>query len=245
MLPNISTSLYILKTICTLVRREGNTMEILKNQSLKLNNVLAVRFNDNYENIQLHTEDLMNYAQHHNAEVVGIPVSTVYDVGNEEDNTIGMEIFLPINKEVPNKEDESISFINNIIFDNCLKLSHIGDISNLQNTYNKLDSYIEENNLVAVSNVINVSNENKEMDVYVSVVTQEVFNMNKDLSDAGLTELSEEKLQSIDGGRVKTESVRRQAVRGGVGAAGGKAGWKAGAIAGAKIGSIAGPKGAL
>ena len=230
-------------------------MQILKNQDLKLSNILATRFEDDYEKAESYTKKLLAYAEAQGANVMGMPISTTFEADSDNERVIGMELFVPIDKAVPSDEGNGIAFLEELEFGSCLKLSHSGSLETINETYEQLSQYIVDNQLVQVSNpfhfvVQDPTSDTMSIDVYVSAITQAEFDM-KDAVDAnGMLELTDEALLTVDGGRPRRPiSQYRGLPRGAisrreglimVNTLGGAAG---GAIGGARAGAKWGPKG--
>lgn len=225
-------------------------MEILKNQELRLTNILATRFEDHHEKAQSYTEKLVAHAEAQGAEVVGVPITTLYEVESDDENVVGMEVFLPISQTIASDDANDMTYLEELSFDNCLKLAHEGEPETIENTYAVLAKYIEENRLVPVSNIFNVArldeaHELLGLDVYISAVTQADFEMQQAIANSsGATrELSEEELFAVDGGRNLINRVGNAAWGGVRGAA---VGAVSGAWTGGRIGKkVGGPVGAV
>ncbi|MCL1995869.1 MAG: GyrI-like domain-containing protein [Defluviitaleaceae bacterium] len=150
-------------------------MSILTNQVLEIENLLTIRFKDKQENIQKNIAKLAQYAMEQKVERKGNAISTTYEV-DPGTGEMDMEVYFPIDRAIPGYDN--IVFKEKLYLYNCLVIKHKGSPEKVQETYDKLNKYIEENRLLSISSGYNVTINDVtsideidkfEVDVYISV----------------------------------------------------------------------------
>ena len=118
---------------------------------------------------------MVEYAKKHGATRVGLPITTTYSA-NLETQEIDIEYYFPIDRVI--SSERSVIFKPKLCLYNCIKISHKGHPNKIEKAYNKINKYITDNALIAISSAFNVTVkdvtdindiEQFEADVYVSI----------------------------------------------------------------------------
>lgn len=152
-----------------------NEPEILENQDLDIKNLLSIRYQGPQEGVQAHMAKAESFAKEHNLKLRGVPISANYGI-HPDTKDIAMEVYYPIDRQFTS-DDPDITFKPRLYLHNCLRITHIGDPKNLQETNNYLNNYIKDKKLAPISVGFSVSGmnvnpqdlENFEMDIYISI----------------------------------------------------------------------------
>ena len=131
-------------------------MKILVNQTLEMENVLSLK--GKLTQLELNTAMqkigvlLIEKDVNKNGNIASTTISIEVVDGEQ---VMDIEILVPLDKEIDLPKE--YTFKKKILITNALKISHIGDPSLMQNTVNKLNLYMLDNNLVPITSGYNVT----------------------------------------------------------------------------------------
>ena len=153
----------------------ANTPDILPNQNLDIKNLMSIRYKGPQADAQAHLAKAADFARENNLKLRGVPISANYGL-NPETQEVAMEVYYPIDREFTSN-DPDIVFKPRLYLHNCVRVTHVGDPANLQETHTALNQYLVENKLVPISVGFSVSSMDGrpadinefEMDIYISV----------------------------------------------------------------------------
>ena len=153
----------------------ANTPEILPNQNLDIKNLMSIRYKGPQTDAQAHLSKAADFARENNLKLRGVPISANYGL-NPETQEVAMEVYYPIDREFTSN-DPDIVFKPRLYLHNCVRVTHVGDPANLQETHTALNKYLVDNKLVPISVGFSVSSmdgrpadiNDFEMDIYISV----------------------------------------------------------------------------
>jgi len=148
-------------------------MTIETNKRLEITNLISFRKQSAPMELQGYMERLLAYIAAQGAEKIGGGMSATYAM---EADTIDMEVYIPINKEIPSTNE--FTYKPRLYLENCIMAKHKGHPQFLEQTIQGLNDYIVSNNLTPISAGFNVTvNEVHdpkdadlfEVDVYISI----------------------------------------------------------------------------
>jgi effector-binding domain-containing protein len=129
---------------------------ILENQELMLNNLISLRKKMTQQEMTQELQKIGQIIKENNATKCGPIITSTFAI---EQGYMGqvmdIEILIPVDKEL--SLGNSLNFKKQFCLINALKISHIGNPSLLQNTYNELNKYINDNNLQTITSAYAVT----------------------------------------------------------------------------------------
>ena len=149
--------------------------DILPNQNLDIKNLMSIRYKGPQEGAQAHLAKAAEFAREKGLKLRGVPISANYGA-HPETKEVAMEVYYPIDREFTS-DDADITFKPRLYLHNCVRVTHVGDPANLQETHTHLNQYLVDNKLVPISVGFSVSSMDGrpadinefEMDIYISV----------------------------------------------------------------------------
>ncbi|WP_139903609.1 AraC family transcriptional regulator [Clostridium thermarum] len=129
---------------------------ILEKQELIFQNVISLRKKMAQHEVMSELEKLNKFIKERGAEKIAPVITTTFGVENSGFlQTIDIEILIPINKEIAT--DNEYKLKKDFYLTNALKVTHIGNLSMLQNTYNTLNRYIREKGMQPITSVYSIT----------------------------------------------------------------------------------------
>jgi len=129
---------------------------IKANKDLKLNNLLSLRKKIKQNEVEKEMRKIGVYLQKNNFKKSGPLLTSTFSVENiEGEHFLDMEILVPIDKEVELSGDYKFKKIFQLV--NAVYARHEGSPNLLQETYNEIMRYIQNNNLQQITSAYNVN----------------------------------------------------------------------------------------
>lgn len=152
-------------------------MEIRENQTLEMMNVLSYRGKMTQQELAAKSQEIERILKESGAKKAAPVVTTTYAV---EQGTMGpvmdVELLLPLDREI--RVPEGYIWKPHFLLTNALRLHHVGHPSQLQNSINELNTYIQMHCLIPITTGYNVTLkeaktplelDKMEVDVYVGI----------------------------------------------------------------------------
>lgn len=157
---------------------KGEKMSNIKSgQELRLKNVLKIRREMSQLEIREELNQIEKKISDSGNERNGATITTVYGSRTIKGNTVlDIEILVPLNG--PIECLDSYEVLDDFIIHNALHLKHIGNPNMIQSKVNKLNQYINDNNLQATTPLYSINTkgmntvnsiEEMEVDMYIGV----------------------------------------------------------------------------
>lgn len=157
--------------------RKESSMDIQEHITLKMINVLSYRAKMTQLELSKKSQEIEKLLQETGAQKKAPIVTTTYSVMSGVNGSVmDVEILVPLDRQI--SVPEGFVWKPEFLLTNALKVKHIGNPSNLQNTINTLNSYITEHKLTPISTGYNVTVkeaktpldiEQMEVDIYVGI----------------------------------------------------------------------------
>lgn len=128
---------------------------ILENQELRLNNLISLRKKMTQQDMSSEMANLKQYIKDAGATIVGSIITSTFNVVQSVIPIMDIEILIPVDKQIA--ETAYYKFKNEFILTNAIKIIHNGSPNGLQNTFNEINSYIQQNNLQPMTSAYNVT----------------------------------------------------------------------------------------
>ncbi|MGN0606778.1 MAG: AraC family transcriptional regulator [Oscillospiraceae bacterium] len=152
-------------------------MEIQTNQTYEMKNVISYRAKMTQQEVNDVMNNLGTFIQNNGLIQSGCVTTTTFSVENADvSQLMDIEILCPVDKvcEVP----QGFKFKPEFRLSNAAKITHKGNPANMQESVNKLISYLNQNKLTPVTSLYNVTVnepktpmdiENMVVDMYIGV----------------------------------------------------------------------------
>lgn len=151
-------------------------LDIENNKSLKIENSISVRRKMTQEEAQLEITKILQYLESNQIQQNGPMIYTTHNVervGGEE--ILDMEFIVPVDRKIDVPDDYQFKPIFHLV--NAIYKRHVGHPERLQDTYDELLNYLQENQLQQITSGYNVSVNDDEValgeppiiDVYIGV----------------------------------------------------------------------------
>lgn len=124
-------------------------------KEIKLENVLSLRKKMTQEEINSEMMKIGKFLQDNGAKKAGSVVTATFAIETlNGQSVLDMEILIPLDKEIAVSGEYTFKPVFHIV--NALYARHEGNPSTLQNTYNEMLAYINQNNLQQITAGYNV-----------------------------------------------------------------------------------------
>lgn len=152
-------------------------MEIKEHQTLEMENVLSFRAQMTQQELAAKSQEIERILTESGAKKAAPVVTTTYAVEQEPMGLVmDVELLLPLDRKI--SVPEGYVWKPYFLLTNAVKLHHMGHPSQLQNSINELNAYIQEHRLVPITSGYNVTVkeaktllelDTMEVDVYVGI----------------------------------------------------------------------------
>lgn len=128
---------------------------ILEKQELKFTNLISLRKNMTQQDMPLEIVKLKQYLKASGATQIGPTINSTFSVIQAVIPTMDIEILIPIDKVI--EQSEEFNFKKEFVLTNAIKVIHKGNPMMIQNTFNEINVYIQQNNLQPITSAYNVA----------------------------------------------------------------------------------------
>ncbi len=152
-------------------------MEILDNQTLKIENALSFRGQVTQQELAEKTKEIEKFLENTGVQKAGPTVSTTFSIQpGTVPPVMDVEILIPLQEEIT--PDAGMTIKKHFCLSNALKLIYVGNPMGVQEAILELNQYIISHNLVPVTSVYYVSakesktiedNNSMEVHIYIGV----------------------------------------------------------------------------
>lgn len=149
---------------------------ILYGQELRFENLISLRKKLPQKDLNSELAKLHQFLIDNGAKKSGPIITATFNIEQAIDPIMDMEILIPIDKQIEGQD--KYKFKKELLLTNAVKATHKGNPSTLQNTYNEINMFIQQNNLqpitsaysVTIKDVKDISEiDNFEMNIYVGI----------------------------------------------------------------------------
>jgi effector-binding domain-containing protein len=152
-------------------------MQIEKGKELRLENLLSLRKKLTQEEVNIELDKISKFLDEKGIKKNGSLVTATFGIESQSGHpTLDIELLLPMDKKVELPPEYKLKEVFHLV--NAVYARHTGNPNLLQNTYNEMLSYIQENKLqqltvgynVQVNELIHVQSiDQLAIDVYIGV----------------------------------------------------------------------------
>lgn len=138
--------------------------EIETGKTLRLENVISMRRKVTQLGIHSALVQLTEFMKEKDIQRTGPMLSTTFDIEEvDEELILDMEFLVPVNREVAVPVDYQFKPLFHLV--NAVYKQHVGNPETLQNTYDELVNFMQENNLQQITSGYNVTVNEDELEL--------------------------------------------------------------------------------